>query len=396
MSDETGTVSAEDVQREARASLDLSAVVEAQSAEESEGAAPTSDPGSDVADAESKPEPESHPATSAGGDLQPTGQAAAETAQPAAAAPAVAPVAPQPATTVVAPEVEAPIEEVKITEQGIEDTVRALMAEREDVNARVSHLDAQRAVIDRDRQRMAKLQTEIDGMGEVIRENETLQKHYRELVKKDPDDMHAKESLRAIDELLNEQRARRADSRVEHADIREQVREANREYNEGVQQIRGFAISVMKSAGEKKRAEQQETVAIAKEKAGWAADFDAAYKESKLPPDFRDEVNRYLASYAAANVEMFRDGPNGQPGMTYAAYMRQRMPDIVRIFNHGRETAVASYADAKRADSKQSVPKLKPSTGVQDTSENDPLNPEEIQKQARARLRSELQGLGAS
>ena len=382
MSDETGTASADDIQKAARASLDLSAVVEAASAGDTGESAPASEPGSD-ADQTSTPEPEPQPATSAGGDLQPT----AQVAEPAAAAP-VAPVAPKPVAPAIPSEAQMPIADVKITADGIQQTLQKLMVERQDVRARVSELDAQRAVIERDQQQLGALQQSLHEIETVIRETETLYKHYKAVLAKKPEDFEVKEMVRELAETLNENRGLRADNKITQRELADRVDRATRGFNEGVQQVRDFTVTVMKAGVEQQRAKQQETAAVAREAKDWETDFDKVWKESKLPNEFRAEVNRYLASYAYANVEALS-------GKSYADFMRERMPDVARIYSHGRETAVASYADAKRKDAIQQSPKLKPSAGGQEAPENESPKDkaEEIQRQARNRLR---QSVGAS
>ena len=382
MSDETGTASADDIQKAARASLDLSAVVEAASAGDTGESAPASEPGSD-ADQTSTPEPEPQPATSAGGDLQPT----AQVAEPAAAAP-VAPVAPKPVAPAIPSEAQMPIADVEITADGIQQTLQKLMVERQDVRARVSELDAQRAVIERDQQQLGALQQSLHEIETVIRETETLYKHYKAVLAKKPEDFEVKEMVRELAETLNENRGLRADNKITQRELADRVDRATRGFNEGVQQVRDFTVTVMKAGVEQQRAKQQETAAVAREAKDWETDFDKVWKESKLPNEFRAEVNRYLASYAYANVEALS-------GKSYADFMRERMPDVARIYSHGRETAVASYADAKRKDAIQQSPKLKPSAGGQEAPENESPKDkaEEIQRQARNRLR---QSVGAS
>ena len=382
MSDETGTASADDIQKAARASLDLSAVVEAASAGDTGESAPASEPGSD-ADQTSTPEPEPQPATSAGGDLQPT----AQVAEPAAAAP-VAPVAPKPVAPAIPSEAQMPIADVKITADGIQQTLQKLMVERQDVRARVSELDAQRAVIERDQQQLGALRQSLHEIETVIRETETLYKHYKAVLAKKPEDFEVKEMVRELAETLNENRGLRADNKITQRELADRVDRATRGFNEGVQQVRDFTVTVMKAGVEQQRAKQQETAAVAREAKDWETDFDKVWKESKLPNEFRAEVNRYLASYAYANVEALS-------GKSYADFMRERMPDVARIYSHGRETAVASYADAKRKDAIQQSPKLKPSAGGQEAPENESPKDkaEEIQRQARNRLR---QSVGAS
>jgi len=382
MSDETGTASADDIQKAARASLDLSAVVEAASAGDTGESAPASEPGSD-ADQTSTPEPEPQPATSAGGDLQPT----AQVAEPAAAAP-VAPVAPKPVAPAIPSEAQMPIADVEITADGIQQTLQKLMVERQDVRARVSELDAQRAVIERDQQQLGALRQSLHEIETVIRETETLYKHYKAVLAKKPEDFEVKEMVRELAETLNENRGLRADNKITQRELADRVDRATRGFNEGVQQVRDFTVTVMKAGVEQQRAKQQETAAVAREAKDWETDFDKVWKESKLPNEFRAEVNRYLASYAYANVEALS-------GKSYADFMRERMPDVARIYSHGRETAVASYADAKRKDAIQQSPKLKPSAGGQEAPENESPKDkaEEIQRQARNRLR---QSVGAS
>jgi hypothetical protein len=383
MSDETGTASADDIQKAARASLDLSTVVEAASAGDTGEAAPASEPGSD-ADQTSTPEPEPQPATSAGGDLQPT----AQVAEPAAAAPAVAPVTPKPVAPAIPSEAQMPIADVEITPDGIEQTLQKLMVERQDVRARVKDLDAQRAVIERDQQQLGALQKSLYEIETVIRETETLYKHYKAVLAKKPEDFEVKEMVRELAETLNENRGLRADNKITQRELADRVDRATRGFNEGVTQVRDFTVTVMRAGVEQQRAKQQETAAVARETKDWEADFDKIWKESKLPNEFRAEVNRYLASYAYANVEALS-------GKSYAEFMRERMPDVSRIYSHGRETAVASYADAKRKDATQPSPRLKPSTGGNEAPENESLKDkaEEIQRQARNRLR---QSVGAS
>ena len=383
MSDETGA-SAADIAREARASLDLSAVVESVSAGDTGESAPASEPGSD-ADTSSTPEPEPQPATSAGGDLQPTGQAAAQVAQPAAAAP-VAPATPKPVTPQIPPEAEAPIEDVKITADGIQQTLQQLMVERQDVSARVREVDAQRVVIENGHQQLSKLQKELGEIEDVIRQNEVLRKYHEGLLNKNPEDFALKDTLRNFKDALIDAYGQRANNKIEQRDLADRLERSTRQYLEGTQQIRDFTIAVMRSGVEQQRAKQQEVAAVAREAKDWERDFDVVWKESKLPNEFRAEVNRYLASYAYANVE-------GLSGKTYAEFMRERMPDVARIYSHGRDTAVETYANAKRADAKQAAPKLKPSTGGRETPESESPTTEEIQRQARNRLR---QSMGAS
>jgi hypothetical protein len=383
MSDETEISSAQDVQRAARESLDLSAVAESVGAGDIGQDAPASEPGPD-ADQTSTPEPEPQPATSAGGDLQPTGVAAAQVAQPAAAAPAVAPVTPKPVTPAIPSEAEMPIEDVKITVEGIEQTLRQLMVERPDVSARVRELDAQRSVIERDYQQLATLQKSLSDIETVIRETETLYKHYKAVLAKKPEDFEVKETVRELAETLNENRGLRADNKITQRELADRVERATRSFNEGTTQVRDFTIGIMRAGVEQQRAKQQERAAVAREAKDWEADFDKVWKDAKLPNEFRAEVNRYLAAYAYANVEALN-------GKTYAEFMRERMPDVARIYSHGRETAVASYAEAKRADAKQASPKLKPSTSDDAPEMQSPMDrAREIQRQAHQRLKQSM------
>ena len=281
-----------------------------------------------------------------------------------------------------------PIADVEITADGIQQTLQKLMVERQDVRARVSELDAQRAVIERDQQQLGALRQSLHEIETVIRETETLYKHYKAVLAKKPEDFEVKEMVRELAETLNENRGLRADNKITQRELADRVDRATRGFNEGVQQVRDFTVTVMKAGVEQQRAKQQETAAVAREAKDWETDFDKVWKESKLPNEFRAEVNRYLASYAYANVEALS-------GKSYADFMRERMPDVARIYSHGRETAVASYADAKRKDAIQQSPKLKPSAGGQEAPENESPKDkaEEIQRQARNRLR---QSVGAS
>jgi BMFP domain-containing protein YqiC len=382
MSDETGFASAADVQREARASLDLSAVVEAAAAGDTGESAPASEPGPDAAQT-ATPEPEPQPATPAGGDLQSTGGTAARVAEPAAAA--AAPPTPKPVTAQIPSEAQMPIEDVKITPDGIQQTLQQLMDERRDVRARVDELDAQRAVIARDQEELARLQKSLAEIESVTRENETLKKHYKALAQKKPDDFEIKESLREIEGLLIESYGQRANNKIEQRDLADRIDRATRGFTAGIEQIRNFTITVMKSGVEEQRAKQQETAAFARESKDWESAFAKVWSEAKLPGEIREKVNRYLASFGGMNIEIFKD-------KSYEQFMREHIGDVAGIYSHGRDTAVASYADAKRADAKQSVPKLKPSTGGTETPE--PQSPiekaQEIQRQARASIKERI------
>jgi BMFP domain-containing protein YqiC len=382
MSDETGFASAADVQREARASLDLSAVVEAAAAGDTGESAPASEPGPDAAQT-ATPEPEPQPATPAGGDLQSTGGTAARVAEPAAAA--AAPPTPKPVTAQIPSEAQMPIEDVKITPDGIQQTLQQLMDERRDVRARVDELDAQRAVIARDQEELARLQKSLAEIESVTRENETLKKHYKALAQKKPDDFEIKESLREIEGLLIESYGQRANNKIEQRDLADRIDRATRGFTAGIEQIRNFTITVMKSGVEEQRAKQQETAAFARESKDWESAFAKVWSEAKLPGEIREKVNRYLASFGGMNIEIFKD-------KSYEQFMREHIGDVAGIYSHGRDTAVASYADAKRSDAKQSVPKLKPSTGGTETPE--PQSPiekaQEIQRQARASIKERI------
>jgi len=382
MSDETGFASAADVQREARASLDLSAVVEAAAAGDTGESAPASEPGPDAAQT-ATPEPEPQPATPAGGDLQSTGGTAARVAEPVAAA--AAPPTPKPVTAQIPSEAQMPIEDVKITPDGIQQTLQRLMDERRDVRARVDELDAQRAVIAKDQEELALLQKSLAEIESVARENETLKKHYKALAQKKPDDFELKESLREIEGLLIESYGQRANNKIEQRDLADRIDRATRGFTAGIEQIRNFTITVMKSGVEEQRAKQQETAAIARESKDWESAFAKVWSEAKLPGEIREKVNRYLASFGGMNIEIFKD-------KSYEQFMREHIGDVAGIYSHGRDTAVASYADAKRADAKQSVPKLKPSTGGTETPE--PQSPteraQEIQRQARASIKERI------
>ena len=278
-----------------------------------------------------------------------------------------------------------PIEDVKITPDGIQQTLQRLMDERRDVRARVDELDAQRAVIAKDQEELALLQKSLAEIESVARENETLKKHYKALAQKKPDDFELKESLREIEGLLIESYGQRANNKIEQRDLADRIDRATRGFTAGIEQIRNFTITVMKSGVEEQRAKQQETAAIARESKDWESAFAKVWSEAKLPGEIREKVNRYLASFGGMNIEIFKD-------KSYEQFMREHIGDVAGIYSHGRDTAVASYADAKRADAKQSVPKLKPSTGGTETPE--PQSPteraQEIQRQARASIKERI------
>ncbi len=360
----------------ARASLDLSAVAAAADAGDTGESPEPSEPDTDGQQAASS-ETEPQPATPAGGDLQTTtpGQTAA---QPAPAAP------PAPQTPPAAPEVRAPIEEVKITEDGIRQTLSQLMDERQDVSARVQELDALGAAINRDHQKSVEIEKQVADYNKIISESTAIYNFLKVKQQKSPEDLGLQEELREAIGNLNEARGSLALAKTDLAELRWSISQKTPAYKAGVQQVRDFTVQFMRQGVEKQRAEQQQTELVAQETRSWEGAFQTVYKESGLPAELAPEVNRYLASFAHANVSMFDK-------KTYDQFMRERLPDIQKIFGHGRQTGASSYADAKRKDAAQPTPKLKANPASTKT-EGEPPNIEEIRNNARERFVKALNG----
>ena len=385
MGDEPVVASMDDAKKAARASLDASlpSVIESAAAGD---VGDSADPGA-TEPVEAQPEAaETQPATSAGGDLPvPTGETAAQDAQPSEK-PAAASAAE--AVPIERPEVEAPLEEPQITTEGIREAMGRLYDEREDYRARCDELEATRKIIARDQEELATIQKSVGEIETVIRENEVILRYHFPIYEKNKEDLDLREKIQELRGTIAENRGLLADYKWKQRELLDRVDRTSRAYTEGAKQLRGFTIGVMREGYEQKREQREIQERVKGETKAWTDAFDRVWSEAKLPGDIKADVNKYLAAHGAANKEMFW-GPNA---LTYVDFIRRYLPNVARIYGHGRDKAVETYADQKRADAKQAVPKLKPSTGTikDDDTTSAASSPEEIQREARAKLRKSL------